>query len=974
MKKGLRQALSLVLAAAMLITMTGITAFAEGTITLPEITGFSIPDQVASSVYAQSRSIHVVMPAESNLNGLTPEVVHTGESYSPQGPQDFTNSITYSVTSQAGTQDYIVSVLKSNELVDVYAGSQASGEKIGSYSSLEDAISAVSQLDGTEYTIQAKTNFGSEQAPITLPTLPGKSITFAGTGSSNDNGRDTRNTLYFSGDLSGAVKLSFDNIKVELNSSSLQTGEVHLTQASLSNVILPQSVTALNLSNNSSLLLSNQALSYTATLTADATENVLTFFKPEGQASAKLQITGAISIPEGTKIKVQIDGVPAANDVLLTSGETANDSLTARQFQFAGTDLYLVKTGNDIVLVATDHLITSVTAELAAPLRGTKVSDSGDAAVSLTANYEHTHTDWKGAAEESWQTGEIPVATVILTAKEGYSFADITADQIHVEGATVTIESGQGAQDDVLTFTVTFPMINGYKITIDPTIENGTVTSNVDFAISRTTVYLTLTPNEGYRVVPGSVEYTYRNTTEQIIGTSFEMPNRDVVVTAEFEEIPEDVYDILIEDNIENGTIVTVPHVARRGETVYVTAIPEEGYRLADDSLTYNGSSINNFTFNMPDEEVTVGGYFEEWDGTYTLKIRANTGGQITTGSNGQYAPGEEIELQATPYSNYTFTGWSSSDGGSFTSESAIKTVFTMPDNDTTVTANFQSSGSSSGGGGGGGGSTSSVRYIILATAGEGGSISPSGSVYVARNGNQAFTITPNSGYRVADVLVNGESVGAVTSYEMTNVQASGNIRVVFEEGTQVDPPVDPSNKFTDIENHWAKDDILSVVESGLFSGMSETEFAPDLSITRGMFVTVLGRLDQADVSGKTSTFSDVPATEYYAPYVAWAAENNIVSGMGNNEFAPNSQITREQMALIISNYLNYAGVTLEEVNAAIDFTDQEMIADWAQSAVSSMQKAGLINGRDDQTFDPKGTATRAEAAAIMRRLQTSIQ
>ena len=127
MKKGLRQALSLVLAAAMLITMTGITAFAEGTITLPEITGFSIPDQVASSVYAQSRSIHVVMPAESNLNGLTPEVVHTGESYSPQGPQDFTNSITYSVTSQAGTQDYIVSVLKSNELVDVYAGSQASG-------------------------------------------------------------------------------------------------------------------------------------------------------------------------------------------------------------------------------------------------------------------------------------------------------------------------------------------------------------------------------------------------------------------------------------------------------------------------------------------------------------------------------------------------------------------------------------------------------------------------------------------------------------------------------------------------------------------------------------------------------------------------------------------------------------------------------------------------------------------------------
>ncbi len=105
---------------------------------------------------------------------------------------------------------------------------------------------------------------------------------------------------------------------------------------------------------------------------------------------------------------------------------------------------------------------------------------------------------------------------------------------------------------------------------------------------------------------------------------------------------------------------------------------------------------------------------------------------------------------------------------------------------------------------------------------------------------------------------------------------------------------------FTDIAAHWAKEDIEFVVSRGLFSGTSTTTFSPNTAMTRGMFVTALGRLANADVSSYTkSSFTDVKSDAYYMGYIEWASKNSVVNGTGNGKFAPYQSITRELMAFL---------------------------------------------------------------------------
>ena len=174
---------------------------------------------------------------------------------------------------------------------------------------------------------------------------------------------------------------------------------------------------------------------------------------------------------------------------------------------------------------------------------------------------------------------------------------------------------------------------------------------------------------------------------------------------------------------------------------------------------------------------------------------------------------------------------------------------------------------------------------------------------------------------------------------------------------------------FTDITNHWAKENIEFVVSRGLFSGTSATTFSPNTAMTRGMFVTALGRLAEADVSKYTkSSFTDVKADAYYMGYVEWAVEHGIIYGFGNKEFAPNQSITREQMAVIMQNYAKAIGFTLPKVHAETTFADNAKIGAWSKDAVKAMQMAGVISGKDGNKFDPQGTATRAEVSTVLRR------
>ena len=176
---------------------------------------------------------------------------------------------------------------------------------------------------------------------------------------------------------------------------------------------------------------------------------------------------------------------------------------------------------------------------------------------------------------------------------------------------------------------------------------------------------------------------------------------------------------------------------------------------------------------------------------------------------------------------------------------------------------------------------------------------------------------------------------------------------------------------FADIEGHWAADAINYVVDAGLFTGATATTFEPETAMTRGMFVTVLGRLADAEGDGEQSAaqFSDVDANAYYAPYVAWAAENGIVSGTEPDRFDPDAPITREQMAALLYRYAQFQGNDTTAADAVIEqFSDYASVSDYAVDAMNWAVENGLMNGTDNSMLAPLGNATRAEVATILMR------
>lgn len=171
-----------------------------------------------------------------------------------------------------------------------------------------------------------------------------------------------------------------------------------------------------------------------------------------------------------------------------------------------------------------------------------------------------------------------------------------------------------------------------------------------------------------------------------------------------------------------------------------------------------------------------------------------------------------------------------------------------------------------------------------------------------------------------------------------------------------------------DVVNHWAKVPIATVVKEGLFAGVTDTSFQPEGTMTRAMFVSVLGRLNGADLTGyTTSAFDDVAIDSWYGGYVQWAAANEITSGVGGGMFAPNAPITREQMATILLNYCNHIDAGPVGMWAIqLTYTDLAAISDWAGDGVMFAKLKNYMGGYPDGSFGPQRQATRAEAAVIL--------
>ena len=358
-------------------------------------------------------------------------------------------------------------------------------------------------------------------------------------------------------------------------------------------------------------------------------------------------------------------------------------------------------------------------------------------------------------------------------------------------------------------------------------------------------------------------------------------------------------------------------------------------------------------------------GYFTNTDTTVTvglkhaLSVKAGTGGSITADGSGNYLAGTQISISAAPASGYTFSGWTSSGGGTFENAASASTAFSMPSGAVTVTANFaqRSSGDIN------------VTYTISATAGVGGSISPSGSIYVACGSGKTYAITASNGYEIKDVLVDGISVGSVTTYTFSDVSKSHTIKAAFQKKS-----AEWQNPYSDIlKDAWYYSAVRFVSENGLMNGTTSDTFSPNGGMTRGMFVTVLYRLS-GDTGSYKSGFADVPSGKWYENAVAWAAKNRIAGGVGNNRFAPDNGMTRQQLAELLYNYAKYKGydVSIGEDTNILSYEDALTISDYAYPALQWACGAGIMDGSNGY-LNPNAPATRAQVAAILERFAENV-
>jgi len=335
---------------------------------------------------------------------------------------------------------------------------------------------------------------------------------------------------------------------------------------------------------------------------------------------------------------------------------------------------------------------------------------------------------------------------------------------------------------------------------------------------------------------------------------------------------------------------------------------------------------INQYTITY----VLAGGTAEGNPGTYTIETGAFT-------------------LTNPTKSGYTFTGWSGT--GLDGENNMTVTIPTGSTGNRTYTAHWRYNG---------GGSSSYSYYTIKAAAGAGGSISPSGSVSVREGRDQTFTITPDKGYAVANVKIDGKSIGAVKSYTFENVRRTHTIEVIFMKANG-NPQ---TGVFVDVATgSYYEDAVDWAVENGITKGTDDTHFSPDGICTRAQAVTFLWRTaGSPEPKTNTMPFTDVNAGSYYYDAVLWAVENGITEGTSDTTFSPNMTCTRAQIVAFL-----WRSEKSPAAGTANPFADVKSTAYYADAVLWAV-KENITKGTTSTTFSPDADCTRAQIVTFLWR------
>ena len=329
--------------------------------------------------------------------------------------------------------------------------------------------------------------------------------------------------------------------------------------------------------------------------------------------------------------------------------------------------------------------------------------------------------------------------------------------------------------------------------------------------------------------------------------------------------------------------------------------------------------------------------YWAKWEiNQYTITVKPENGkADITITQN----YGTPITAPTLTREGYQFNGW----------DKTFPT--TMPAENLTITAQWRYNG--------GGGSGYSY-YTIKATAGTGGSISPSGNVSVREGRDQTFTITPDKGYAVANVKIDGKSIGAVKSYTFENVRRTHTIEVIFMKANG-NPQ---TGVFVDVATgSYYEDAVDWAVENGITKGTDDTHFSPDGICTRAQAVTFLWRAaGSPKPETRTMPFADVPAGSYYYDAVLWAVENGITEGTSDTTFSPNAICTRAQIVTFL-----WRSEKSPAAGTANPFADVKSTAYYAGAVLWAVRE-DITKGTTSTTFSPDADCTRAQIVTFLWR------
>ena len=510
---------------------------------------------------------------------------------------------------------------------------------------------------------------------------------------------------------------------------------------------------------------------------------------------------------------------------------------------------------------------------------------------------DHTYTpDWAGLL--AGQDWTFSSEASIVLSKQ-----DFAAD-----GSLLTYAISGGKAGDKITITLKASCDNyeDFTITLNVTLTEKDDQKPLTITGAGSVVYgqtLTLTTTGG----SGTGTVTYRIDTDASTGEATIDPETGVLTPVKVGSVS--VIATKAGDNDYNDVtsapfVLMIKPATPTGEPKY-TAITTSGKTLKDAALTTKGSTLNPSDGKL------------EW-----------------VDDKGELLPDDTTVKANTTY-KWRFT----------------------PDDDnyTTLTGEVELYHKSSSGGG-----WYDSYYTIKATAGTGGSISPSGSVSVREGRDQTFTITPDKSYAVANVKIDGKSIGAVKSYTFENVSRTHTIEVIFMKANS-NPQ---TGVFVDVATgSYYEDAVDWAVENGITKGTDDTHFSPDGICTRAQAVTFLWRAaGSPKPETRTMPFTDVPVGSYYYDAVLWAVENGITKGTSDTTFSPNMTCTRAQIVAFL-----WRSEKSPAAGTANPFADVKSTAYYADAVLWAV-KEDITKGTTSTAFSPNTDCTRAQIVTFLWR------